>query len=350
MQAYIRVKKGMFSNKPIENMVFPLIHGLKIGTLGTYIKVNGEDVPGFPNRNFKVFVDHTDIQEATEQDFRVSLGREFTNPDPNTDARSDEDITKMFDQKFEDLAELVAAAQEGVVTSMIVAGNAGFGKTHAVETKLDELAVLDKIADRPPRYQVLKGTMSTVGMVEILYKNSDRGNVLVFDDCDTMLFDDEALNILKAALDTGKRRWISYAKDSRFLAENGVPNRFLFQGSVIFLTNLDFERMINRGNKKSPHFEALLSRSHYVDVYMSNQREMTLRIKSVIENHGLLDHYKFDKKEKAEVVEFFFRNIGNFRELSLRTVIKIADLRRASPKGWKRLVNTSCVKRGVLAK
>ena len=350
MQAYIHVKKGIFSSKPVDNVVFPLIHGLKIGIKGTYIKVNGEDVPGFPRRNFKVFVDHIDIQEATEQDFRVSLGREFTNPTLTTDARTDEEITRMFDQKFEDLKELVAAAQEGVVTSMIVAGNAGFGKTHAVESKLDELATLDRIADRPARFQVLKGTMSTVGMVQILFNNSARGQVLVFDDCDTMLFDDEALNILKAALDTGKTRWISYAKDSRFLKEHGVPNRFQFCGSVIFLTNLDFERMINRGNKKSPHFEALLSRSHYVDVYMQNRREMTLRIKSVIDNHGLLDHYKFDAQERAEVVEFFFRNISNFRELSLRTVIKIADLRRASPKGWKRLVNTSCVKRGMLAK
>ncbi len=349
MQAYIRVTKGIFSSKPVDNVVFPLVHGLKIGTRGTYIKVNGEDVSGFPSRNFKVYVDHTQIEEASEQDFRVSRGREFTNPDLKTDARTDEEITKMFEQKFEDLKELVAASQEGVVTSMIVAGNAGFGKTYAVESKLDELAVLDKIANREPRYQVIKGTMSVVGMVQILFKNSDPGNVLVFDDCDTMLFDDEALNILKAALDTGKKRWISYHKDSRYLADHGVPNRFLFQGSIIFLTNLDFERMINRGNKKSPHFEALLSRSHYVDVYLQNRREMMLRVKSVIEKHGLLETYKFSVAEEAEVTEYFFRNVGKFRELSLRTVIKIADLRRASPKSWKRLVNTSCVKRGELA-
>ena len=350
MQTYIRVTSGIFSDKPINDVVFPLVHGLKIGTRGTYIKVNGVDNPGFPGRNFKVYVDHTQIQEATEQDFKINQGRSTEKNSDTTDARSDEEIAEMFEQKFQDLQELVAASQEGIVTSMIVAGNAGFGKTHAVETKLDELAVLDRIADRPPRFQVLKGTMSVVGMVEILYKNSDRGNVLVFDDCDTMLFDDEALNILKAALDTGKKRWISYAKDSRFLADHGVPTRFQFCGSVIFLTNVDFDQMIQRHNKKSPHFEALLSRSHYVDVYMQNRREMTIRIKSVIDNHGLLDPYKFSTEERNEVVEFFFRNILNFRELSLRTVIKIADLRKASPIGWKRLVNTSCVKRGVQAK
>lgn len=345
---FVRVKRGTFYKKPVENVVFPLVHGLKTGAKGSYIKVDAIDNAGFPNRNIKIFVDHNDFEEASEQDFRVSLGRGFEK-DPIFDSRTDEEITQIFEQKFEDLKELVAASQEGVVTSMIVAGNAGFGKTYAVESKLDELAVLDKIADRPPRYQVLKGTMSVVGMVEILYKNSDPGNVIVFDDCDTMLFDDEALNILKAALDTGKKRWISYAKDSRFLAEHGVPNRFLFQGSVIFLTNLDFERMINRGNKKSPHFEALLSRSHYVDVYMQNRREMMLRVKSVIDNHGLLETYKFNRTEETEVTEYFFRNVGKFRELSLRTVIKIADLRKASPKSWKRLVNTSCVKRGEMA-
>lgn len=349
MDKFVRVKQGIFSGITVENVVFPLVAGLKTGRRGAYIKVNGTDNPGYPDRNIKIFVESNDFEEASEQDFRVSIGRSLSNQDPIMDGRTDEEITDIFDQKFEDLRELVEAAQNGVVTSMIVAGNAGFGKTYAVETKLDELSVLDMIADRPPKFEVIKGTMSVVGLFEILYRNSDRGQVIVLDDCDTMLFDDEALNILKAALDTGKKRFISYFKDSLFLKSHGVPNRFRFEGSIIFLTNVDFEMMIRRGNKKSPHFEALLSRSHYVDVYLQNRREMMLRVKSVIEKQGLLESYKFNKIEKAEVTEYFFRNVGKFRELSLRTVIKIADLRKASPKSWKRLVNTSCVKRGELA-
>ena len=83
--------------------------------------------------------------------------------------------------------------------------------------------------------------MSAIGLYQKLFKFSNPGNILVLDDCDSILFDDIALNILKAALDSSKKRYISWNTESRVLANEGVPDRFEFRGSVIMITNIKFD-------------------------------------------------------------------------------------------------------------
>ncbi len=89
--------------------------------------------------------------------------------------------------------------------------------------------------------------MSAIGLYSKLYEFSDSKNILVFDDCDSILLDDVALNLLKGALDSGKKRVISWLSESSALRREGIPDRFEFKGSVIFITNLKFDKMkINR--------------------------------------------------------------------------------------------------------
>jgi hypothetical protein len=68
--------------------------------------------------------------------------------------------------------------------------------------------------------------MSGIGLFATLYKYSDPKNVIVLDDCDIWQ-DQDALNILKGALDSGKTRRISWNKDSRILSDEGIPNTYI---------------------------------------------------------------------------------------------------------------------------
>ena len=95
-----------------------------------------------------------------------------------------------------------------------------------------------------------------------LYENRDK--LVIFDDCDSVFADELALNILKAALDSGKTRKICWNSDSRLLREEGIPNTFNFNGSAIFITNLKFDNV--RSTKIKDHLEALMSRCHYIDL------------------------------------------------------------------------------------
>ena len=164
----------------------------------------------------------------------------------------------------------------------------------------------------------------------------------MFDDCDSVLLDDLSLNILKAALDTSKRRMIHWNTDSRLLRSEGVPNSFEFKGGAIFITNIKFDHV--KSKKLQDHLEALESRCHYLDLTIDTQREKVLRIKQVVTEHGMLDTYDLDDAAKLDVVDFVDANKDRMRELSLRTVLKVADLRVSFPAKWKSVAEMTCMR------
>jgi hypothetical protein len=184
--------------------------------------------------------------------------------------------------------------------------------------------------------------MSAIGLYSKLYEFSERGNVVVFDDCDSVLLDDLSLNILKAALDSSKKRTISWNTDSRMLRQEGVPDRFEFKAGAIFITNIKFENV--RSKKLQDHLAALESRCHYIDLQMDTDREKVLRIKQITED-GMLETYDFENDEKTEIVDYIIENRAKMRELSLRTVLKVADLRKSFPMSWKQMAEVTVQKR-----
>ena len=160
-------------------------------------------------------------------------------------------------------------------------------------------------------------------------------------DCDSVLLDDLSLNILKAALDSSKKRTINWNTDSRVLRSEGLPNSFEFKGGAIFITNIKFDNV--RSKKLRDHLEALESRCHYLDLTIDTEREKILRIKQIV-GDGMLDEYEFTEAEKQEVVQFIDDNKKRMRELSLRMVLKVADSKKSMPNRWQRVAELSCMK------
>jgi hypothetical protein len=227
---------------------------------------------------------------------------------------------------------------------MIVTGPPGVGKSYGVEKVLSKHDVFADVANdsKLKKYEVVKGAMSAIGLYSKLYEFSDKKCILVFDDCDSVLLDDLSLNILKAALDTSKRRMIHWNTDSRLLRSEGVPNSFEFKGGAIFITNIKFDHV--KSKKLQDHLEALESRCHYLDLTIDTQREKVLRIKQVVNECGMLDSYDLDDQAKLDVVEFVDANKNRMRELSLRTVLKVADLRASFPDKWQSVAEMTCMR------
>ena len=256
---------------------------------------------------------------------------------------TDQQIMDRIKDRFEILEDMTKGVRKGDVRAMIVSGPPGVGKSFGVEAVLTKDDLFDKMGERKPRYEIVKGAMSAIGLYSKLYEFSNRGNVLVFDDCDSVLLDELSLNILKAALDSSKKRTISWNTDSRVLRSEGIPNSFEFCGSAIFITNIKFEHV--RSKKLRDHLDALESRCHYLDLTIDTTREKILRIKQIV-GDGMLDGYDLDDTAKSEVVQFIEVNKDKMRELSLRMVIKVADLRAAMPDKWMNVAALTCMKRG----
>jgi hypothetical protein len=350
MSAYITIKNGAYRSFNIQNQTFQLVADYKEGTKGGYVTVLADETLGeFAGREIRVKVESMrDVEPASAADCATSVEGNYNAPKRKETKvqETDEQAIERIRERFDILEEMTEGAVDGSVRAMIVVGPPGVGKSFGVEKVLDKAAMFDKIGGTRPRYEIVKGAMSAIGLYCKLYNYSGEGNVLVFDDCDSVLMDELSLNILKAALDSSKKRTICWNTDSRMLRAEGVPDRFEFKGSAIFITNIKFENV--RSAKLKDHLGALESRCHYLDLTLDTTRDKMLRIKQIMMD-GMLDHYEFEEGAKQELYEYVDTNKDKLRELSLRTVIKIADLKKMSGNGdkWKRLAETTVMKRGT---
>jgi hypothetical protein len=256
---------------------------------------------------------------------------------------TDEEIMARMRDRFGVLDEITGAIKHGVIRAAIVSGPPGVGKSFGVEKVLapQETAAAISGNEKFKKFEIVRGAMSAIGLYQKLYEFAESKHVVVFDDCDSVLLDDVSLNLLKGALDTSKKRVISWNTESRVLSEAGLPNSFEFNGGCIFITNINFDHI--RSKKLRDHLAALESRCHYLDLGIDTEREKILRIKQIVAD-GMLAEYDFEPEVEAEIVQFIYDNKSEMRELSLRMVLKIADLRKAMPSRWVQVAKVSCMK------
>ena len=336
MQNAIKIKKGFFEDQQIQDVTFKMIkdyHPYKQG--GGFFLVDGKtaDDGEFPAKPIRVKVsDPSDAEEVSSVAKKQKKSTE-----------TDEQAMERIRERFEILTQMTEATQEGSVRAMIVSGPPGVGKSFGVEEQLNKADIFNKMADVPPKFEVVRGSMSALGLYQKLYRFSSPGNILVLDDCDSVLFDDISLNILKAALDSSKKRYISWNTESRVLANEGVPDRFEYKGSVIMITNIKFDYV--KSKKLKDHLAAIMSRCHYLDLTMDTIRDRLLRCKQVMRDADVLGDYGFTKEQGDEIVDFMVENQDNLNEISLRMVTKIADLRKMSD-DWMKLARVTCMKQG----
>ena len=330
----IRILEGTYKirgkDQDLAGMVFPLVEGFKIGAAGGYVTVDGKSIAGFPDRNIKIRVsDASSIEDAGKANVTE---REET----------DEETIERLRERFDMLEDMTKACKKGDVRAMIVSGPPGVGKSFGVEKVLGKHDIIATLSEKAPRYEVVKGAMSAIGLYCKLYKFADKDNVIVFDDCDSVFADELCLNILKAALDSKKTRRIHWNTDSFKLRNEGVPDSFEFKGSAIFITNIKFDNV--KSKKMRDHLEALESRCHYIDLTIDTEREKMLRIKQITED-GMLNEYGFHESKVDEIVDYVDINKKKLRELSLRTVLKIADLAKAFPDRWESMAENTVMRR-----
>ena len=255
---------------------------------------------------------------------------------------TDAQIIERMRERFSILDEMTQASIDGVVRGMVVTGPPGVGKSFGVEQVLEKNSLFDVMAGKGTKFETVKGASSAIGLYKVLFNNANSKSVLVLDDCDTVLYDETSLNLLKAALDSCKKRTLNWNTDSSLLRREGIPDTFEFKGSVIFITNLKFDNV--RGKIKD-HLAAIMSRCHYLDLTMDTMREKILRCQQIVAD-GMLNEYQFTAKEEAEILNFMLDNKDRMREVSLRMVTKLADLKKSfGDEKWKRTAEVTCMRR-----
>lgn len=266
--------------------------------------------------------------------FRFSAALDTNVPAVPVVIESDEEMSTRIHKTYESMELLVNSVADGITKSLLVAGHAGIGKSYTVKRTLEQ--------NINSNFLFVKGYVKATGIFKLLYENRFEGQTIVFDDADSVFADEVSLNLLKGALELTKTRRISWLSEKEFITEDGesIPRYFDYEGSIIFLTNLDFFDMIARGNKLTPHLQALESRSIYLDLKIKSNRELLTRIKQVVEESTILSDRNISKSEEVKLMEYLTSNVERLRELSLRTVEKLAALYLASPEKWVELADS----------
>jgi hypothetical protein len=336
----VKIINGTYRNQQVNNMIFNLVKGFQTGARGGYVTVNADGYFG-PDLPEVVRINVNSIEDVEFVGESATVGEMMT-PVAKAPVETDEEVMTRIGERFDILDQMTKATIAGDVRAMIVVGPPGVGKSYGVEKQLEHSGLFDKLSGRKIKYEVIKGAMTPIGLYCTLYKHSDRNNVLVFDDCDSVFQDDLSLNILKAALDSGKKRRIYWNSDSAMLRREGVPDMFDFKGACIFITNLQFQNL--KSKKLQDHLEALQSRCHFLDLTLNTMRDRFLRIKQIYRKGELFADYDFTPEQGDMVIEFMEQNQTKLREMSLRMALKIADLTRVSDTNWRALAATTCMK------
>ncbi|MCK9530962.1 MAG: ATP-binding protein [Gammaproteobacteria bacterium] len=232
--------------------------------------------------------------------------------------------------QFNVMEDIVGKVASGNLRGLIITGPAGIGKTfNVLKTLKDYQLYVAPLAGIQAEIEVCAGHMTTVGLVQALWRNRQEANTLVLDDIDTVLDTLDAINILKAALDTGSQRHVSYMTQNAALRKAGIPQHFNFNGAIILITNQDME---NCKGKMAPHFKALVSRCFYFDLGFEGREDCMTWIQHVSETTGMLG----DAKKTSDILRYMRRNLKDIRELSLRTAVKLSSI---YGKGWKEVAD-----------
>lgn len=261
-----------------------------------------------------------------------TVGAQITYKDPDDDL-TDEEIMDDIRSRFTTFHECIEAVVCGSRLGCLVSGPPGCGKSHGVS----------QFADRSRgKFVSITGDISPVNLYKKLYEVKDNG-VVVFDDCDAVFADETKLNLLKGALDLkkpGESRNISWLKESRALVDElGEPieKTFDFQGRVLFMTNIDFDREIERGTKISEHLKAFQDRTGYMTLGLHSKRRRMLRIIQVCQDSTIMEENGVsDPTMKNEILEFVRENRDRWRNLNLRLIVKLCGYRTDTPTKWEK--------------
>ena len=340
----VTIKNGSYRNKPVANVSFALVKGFQTGAKGNFVTVKSDGYFGPEFDEVRIKVDSIeDIEFAAGTP--VMANESVVEPPVEVVHETDEQAIERIRTRFQILDEMTKAATTGDIRAMIVSGPPGVGKSYGVEKIVEQACLFDKLSGKRLRAEVVKGSATPIGLYQTLYKYSDKNCMLVFDDCDSILVDDVALNLLKGALDSGSKRKISWLSESSSLRREGIPDSFNFNGSIIFITNLKFDKM--KSQKLKDHLDALQSRCHYLDLTLDTMRDKILRIKQIAADGALFENMDLDKEAETEVIEFLEEHKNSLREVSLRMAIKIAQLRKSFALRWKDMARVTCMKVGA---
>ncbi len=294
------------------------------------------------------------LQPRTNEDFNIALPNELL-PVHHVGEQEEsvEEASRRIANKYAALERLSVSAINCQIPSLIASGPPGMSKTHTVDHALlnsnrrlhDGCTPLDDASDF---YDKISGGCTGPGLFQSLWYMRN-GGLTVVDDCDSVYEETQTMNLIKVATDSSKKRIINWRKQAAWLEQYNMERSFEFKGSIIFLTNIDFEVLIKKNGKDSEHFRALIDRARYLCLTIRTHRDFMIRIRQVCSGpDGMLQRiYGLTEAESEMLLEFVEEHKARFYNLSMRLIQQLAQDFIADPNLWKLNAENTKMKTGA---
>ena len=223
-----------------------------------------------------------------------------------------------INERFGFLDSLGNMVLSKTVSSLIVSGGGGLGKTYTIMKMLKNAGLKEDID-----YVVVKGFTTPKALYRTLYNDSEK--IIVFDDCDSAFKDPQAANLLKAALDSSKIRKVSWGSER---LDEELPDNFLFKGLVFFITNVELKKFS----------QPLRSRAYAVDLSMTFEDKLE-RMETILEDIAP----DYDMSSKRDALDFIIRKGRDMADLNFRTLEKTIAIRAGAGANWEKLAEYTAV-------
>ena len=235
-----------------------------------------------------------------------------------------------INKRFDFVDKLVSMVATKKAKSVIISGPGGLGKTYSVMSALTKAGLKDLSSladvsvgsklDLSKSFRFVKGYSTPKGLYRTLFEGSNM--TLVFDDCDSVLRDPVALNLLKSALDSFGKRYISWNAETR--GDDSLPQSFEFKGQIVFITNVDLDRLD----------QAVKSRSMCIDLTMSQDDKLE-RMEEIAKSDEFLPDAT--SISKAAALDFLKSKKDEISDLNLRSLIQVTNIANSGDPDWKDL-------------
>lgn len=265
---------------------------------------------------------------------------------------SEEEIRERIMMRYKTMKRLAPKVLDNRLNSLIVSGPPGVSKSHSVmeaviaSGRLRHDGMTDVGGGGPMVvdgmrtngwYDWISGSCSETGLYRALWYQR-KGGVVIFDDCDGIFREEDSINMLKIATDTTKERLLSWRKQSNWLDDYGIDRTFDFKGSIIFLTNVDFEKMIKAESKMTVHYKAFIDRAAYLCMTIRTARDFMIVLNEIAGGKNGFLHdapYNLNDKEIKKLFDFISERQRDWYNLSLRLVGQLATQMKDDPEHWQ---------------
>lgn len=274
-----------------------------------------------------VIVD-ADEEETGEEDDSSEEGEKDENTDSTqveSEPTSVETIEASSDEDEDDDAEDIEEEEEPTTKKKTPPIKKGF-KQKIVKTLAQSRNNVES------GYYIASGTCTAAALYELLFIH--RHKLLIFDDFDSILKDDDCINLLKAALDTYPIRELSKMTKGNSFNSLGmtdqqmwdeyeitgkVPNQFKFSGNIIFISNIHEDKFD----------KALISRALHVEVRLTKKQMIERMHQLMLDIRPEVDVAW--KLEALHHLEYLTTHYVCKFDLNLRELIHFIDIRKSFP-------------------